>query len=257
MTKWLILYYRPTTLFSLKMTHATSSGGKTLLVPSPYSFKMAMVDAAIRADDVDSGRQVFEWIKGRTVRFCPPERAVVTNTFVKVLRKREIKNFDKDPVIAQEQRSFLASNPFQSTIAYREFCYYHGQLAVALDVEGLSDSTVNKLVVTGAHINYMGKRGSFVQFLGWESKDLLIGLFTLPANTIPEGPMLYGLGNFLDDIGALDSKDLFDRINTFSGKRVELNKHRVLVHHLLPYRQGKSSRNYTEYISCDLDQRQR
>ncbi|MFZ5646392.1 MAG: hypothetical protein ACOY30_02110, partial [Bacillota bacterium] len=122
MAKWLILEYQPTTLFSLRMTHATSSGGKTLLVPTPYAFKVAMVDAAIRAESINLGRQVFEWIKDKAVLFSPPERAVVTNTFVKILRKTEIKNLDKDPEKAEMQRSFLASNPFQSTIAYREYC---------------------------------------------------------------------------------------------------------------------------------------
>lgn len=252
MSRWLILHYKPTTLFSLRMTHATSSGGKTLLVPSPYSFKLALVDAAIRADNLNYGRQVFEWIKGMTIRFCPPERAVVTNTFVKVLRKREIKNVDKDPVVAEKQRKFLASNPFQSTIVYREFCYFYGQLEAALDVRGLNDTEINKLIKVGAHINYLGKRGSFIQFLYWKVVDSLPDLFTLPINVIPDGPLLYGLGQFLDDIGAIDSPDLFDRINTFSEKRLELNKHRILVHHLLPYRQGRSSRNYTEYIRCDL-----
>lgn len=253
MAKWLVLYYRPTTLFSLRMTHATSSGGKTLLVPTPYSFKMALVDAAIRAGNIDNGRQVFEWVKDKAILFCPPDRAVVTNTFIKALRKREIKNMDKDPVVAEQQRRFLASNPFQSTIVYREFCYYHGNLAVAIDVEVLKEEAVEKLITAGAHINYLGKRGSFFQFIKWEVKDSLPGLFTLPANTMPEGPALYGLGHFLDDLGALDTKDLFDRVNTYSDKKVELNKHRVLVHHLIPYRQGRSSRGYTEYIRYDLD----
>jgi len=252
MAKWLILYYRPTTLFTLKMTHATSSGGKTLLVPSPYSFKMALVDAAIRAGNIDSGKQVFEWVKDKTILFSPPKRAVVTNTFIKVLRKREIKNVDKNPVIAEQQRKFLASNPFQSTIVYREFCYYHGDLSVAIDVELLSGEAEEKIKVAGAHINYLGKRGSFVQYLNWEVKESLPGLYTLPANALPEGPALFGMGHFLDDLGSFDAKDLFDRVNTYSDKKLELNKHRVLVHHLLPYRQGKSSRGYTEYIRCDL-----
>ncbi|AEG16474.1 hypothetical protein Desku_2973 [Desulfofundulus kuznetsovii DSM 6115] len=252
MTDWLILHYRPTTLFTLRMTHATSSGGKTLLVPSPYAFKLAMVDAAIRAKDVEFGRQIFELIKGRNVRFRPPERAVVNNTFIKILRKRELKKPDKDPLIAERQRKFVASNPFQSTIAYREFCYFEGTLSVALEVDGLEENLINTLAVVGAHVNYLGKRGSFVQFMKWERRNKLPDYFTLPANTFPEGPVDYGLGQFLDDVGAVDASDLFDRINTYSEKRVELNKHRILVHNLIPYRQLKSSRGYTEYVRCDI-----
>ena len=45
---WLIAEYQPVSLFSLKNSLATSSGGKSLLVPTPYAFKMALLDAACR-----------------------------------------------------------------------------------------------------------------------------------------------------------------------------------------------------------------
>jgi hypothetical protein len=45
---WLIADYQPVTLFSLKNSLATSSGGKSLLVPTPCAFKMALLDAACR-----------------------------------------------------------------------------------------------------------------------------------------------------------------------------------------------------------------
>jgi hypothetical protein len=46
--RWLVFRYRPVTLFSLKMSRATSTVGKTLLTPKPYAVKMAFVDAALR-----------------------------------------------------------------------------------------------------------------------------------------------------------------------------------------------------------------
>jgi hypothetical protein len=211
-----------------------------------------MVDAAISARAVDFGREIFDLIKAREIRFQPPERAIVNNTFIKVLRKRELKNPDKDPAVAERQRSFVNSNPFQSTIAYREFCYFEGTLTIAMDVGELDENLTEELIRVGAHINYFGKRGSLFQFMKWEKVTEIPDYFSFPVNTRPEGPLLYGLGQFLDDLGATDSKDLFNRINTYSEKRVELNKHRVLVHHLLPYRQLKTSKNYTEYARCDI-----
>ena len=47
--RWLVAKYQPAALFSLKVSSATSSVGKTLIVPTPYSIKMAFVDAAFRA----------------------------------------------------------------------------------------------------------------------------------------------------------------------------------------------------------------
>src|SRR5260370_1106544 len=82
--RWLIAAYWPVSLFSLRMTHATSKGGKTLVGPTPYAVKMAILDACFRAYEgtkADEGaRTVFEWIKGRAVRFRPPKHCIVNNT---------------------------------------------------------------------------------------------------------------------------------------------------------------------------------
>src|SRR6185312_3026242 len=47
--RWLVVEYQPTAMFSLKTSLATSSVGRTLVVPTPYSIKMGFVDAAFRA----------------------------------------------------------------------------------------------------------------------------------------------------------------------------------------------------------------
>ena len=44
---WLMADYEAVTLFSLKMSGATSSGGKSLLLPTPYAIKL-LVDAIPR-----------------------------------------------------------------------------------------------------------------------------------------------------------------------------------------------------------------
>ena len=86
---WLIGAYRPVTLFSLRMTHATSKGGKTLVVPTPYSVKMALLDACFRcySSEVALGRarKVFDCLKRREIRVRPPKHCIVNNTFIKVL----------------------------------------------------------------------------------------------------------------------------------------------------------------------------
>ena len=44
---WLEIIYKPTSLFSLKLSSSTNSAGKTLPCPSPYSVKMALLNAII------------------------------------------------------------------------------------------------------------------------------------------------------------------------------------------------------------------
>ncbi len=238
--KWLILKYLPVSLFSLRMTHATSKGGKTLLVPTPYAFKMTMIDACFRMFGSDSEakvREVFNLIKGCDVRFNPPPVCIVQNTFIK---------------IRQEERD-APKGFFVPTIAYREFCFYSdGELKVAMGIKGLSEAEINTLRILGRHINCIGKRGSFWQYIGdsIHNGDILEG-FTYSQD---DDQLATGNGNFqwvqyLDDFGEVlcKAKDGFDRVNTYAEGKIELGKHRILVRTVLPYKFKQSSRHFTQY----------
>src|SRR5438045_3569104 len=84
--RWVVATYLPVALFSLKSALATASGGKTVLVPTPYAVKMALLDAAIRSRGVDAGRYIFPIIRDLRVALDPPARLVVLNSFGKVRR---------------------------------------------------------------------------------------------------------------------------------------------------------------------------
>ena len=237
--EWLVLSYLPVSLFSLRMAHATSKGGKTLLVPTPYAFKMTMIDACFRVFNGDEAekkaRQVFDLIKGCEIRFNPPSVCIVQNTFVK---------------IRQEERD-APKGFYVPTIAYREFCFYsNDELKVAVGVKGLSEEAIDMLRLLGSHINCIGKRGSFWQFVGDSNHK----------NELPEGFIFphteerLSTGNFqwfqyLDDFGEVlcKAKDGFDRISTYGDGKIELGKHRILVRMVLPYKFKQSSRHFTQY----------
>ena len=235
--RWLIASYRPTAMFSLRMTHATSKGGKTLLVPTPYAVKLALIDACFRLHASDEGyahaARVYEMIKARKIRFCPPEHCVVQQTFIKI--KQQEKN---------APRGIFASN-----IAYREFCYFSGDLAVALDINGLEE--VDRLYLTELfpRVNYLGKRGSFMQFIScqtWEGP--LPRGYTCPESEADIANGGYASTNYLDDFSEalVQDKDGFERLNSYSGKPSSL-KYRALVRTLLPYRQVSSGKHFTYY----------
>ncbi len=231
--EWLVLEYRSTSLFSLKISTATNKGGKTLFIPTPYSIKLAFVDAAFRIGGEKFARDIFGDIKGSDVRFSPPDRLYVLNTFIKILDESRDKN----------------SEPYQSTIAYREFCYFQGMLEIALSLYNCSKRTQEKLIEIAAHINYFGKRGSFFQYVKNRTiSDLPLG-FTVKATDTIGNIQGYEIVQPLDDLGELNSKDLFDRINTFSDKKIERGKHRVFVLTYIPYKMKKSSNNYTAYVN--------
>lgn len=241
--KWLIVSYSPTSLFSLRMTYATSKGGKTLLVPTPYAVKVAFIDACFRRykkDEVyDKAQAVFELIKGMEVRFRPPAYCAVQNTFIKV---------------KQEERG-APQGIYSPTIAYREFCFFKGHLDIAFNVTMLSESQIEELSELAMRINYFGKRGSFMQFLKSEiiENELEKG-FTCPEDKADLVSGGFATTLYLDEFGSalLKEKDGFARINSYGGKPSALGKYRVLIRTLLPYRYISSGKHYTLFKRTDI-----
>jgi len=238
--KWLILCYLPVSLFSLRMAHATSKGGKTLLVPTPYAFKMTLIDACFRAYKPDEAelkaRHLFDLIKGLDIRFNPPDNCIVQNTFIKV---------------RQEERD-APKGFYTSTISYREFCFYSGgELKVAVEINGLSEAEVTFIRQTGSHVNCIGKRGSFWQYFSFEIHDgQLPDGYTCVKKEDQLTTGKYQWVQDLDDFGLTlcKTRDGFDRVSTYGKGKVELGKHRVLVKTLIPYQFKQSSRYFTQFI---------
>ncbi|MEW5814806.1 MAG: hypothetical protein AB1798_05345, partial [Spirochaetota bacterium] len=157
--RWLVAEYRPTSLFSLKISLATSSVGKTLVVPTPYSIKMSFVDAAFRAGLPDE--ECADFLKSLVdvdVRIAPPNTACITHTFVKV---------------RQESRDNNPLRPYIPNIAYREVVHHHGNWRWAFDLAAGDELLTQRLVRIAPHVSYIGKRGSFIQFIRLSRQETL------------------------------------------------------------------------------------
>jgi hypothetical protein len=222
---------------------------------------MTMLNACFRAFEGDEGRihanRVFDIIKGMSIRFSPPENCLVQNTFMKVLDPFEAKKGggEKEREIADAKQS--RSYPFKRTIVYREFCYFDNtELKVALDVAGLGVLDEALLTRLGRHINCIGKRGSFWQYVG-EIKHAgeLPADYTQPldpdASLADDLPWTHDLDDFGDAL--CKAKDGFDRVSTYGEKDVVLGKHRVLVRTAVPYRFVKSSSRFTQFKKTQQD----
>lgn len=232
-SKWLVLKYLPVSLFSLRTTYATSSGGKTLLVPTPYTYKLALVSAGYRAGGEKMAKEIFNIINGQDIRFSPSEYLTVNHTFIKI--KREPK--EKTP-----------EQPFTSSIAFREFCYLQGEMKIAVDVIGKNEDEIEKIVFLSAHINYFGKQGSFFQFIGYFQISNLNDQFMIKLpDEINNLTSDYQITQYLDDLGETDAKDLFDRVNTYSTKGVTLHKHRIFKQYMLPLTLKRENNRYSYY----------
>jgi len=110
---WLVARYQPTSLFSLKHGDATSTGGKSLLIPTPFAIRMALLDVAIRTEGVQAGPQAFERIKSLAALPCGcPPHAAVASIFVKVLKP--------------ERKVAARGREMAPTIAFREYVHLTG-----------------------------------------------------------------------------------------------------------------------------------
>lgn len=223
---WIQAIYQPTTLFSLRPSWATTSGGKSLLLPSPYALKMAVLDAAIRSSGLAQAEKAWPWIRDMAVGIQLPAQIVVTNLFTKILRAR------RNPAAPGS----ADAGPFQKTIAYREYVYHPAPITLAFAVP---DKQAARLGNWLAQINYLGKRGGLMQLMAAptpldEVADFV--LLTADANSFP----LHGLVQQLDDC---DPKMNFVEANIYDTKKPK----RVVRHIILPYQLKKSSRSYSLY----------
>jgi len=243
--KWLIAEYRPVTLFSLRLGEATSTGAKTLLVPTPFAIRTALLDAAIRTQGMAAGPAAFEAIKGLRLAMRPPERVVVTNLFAKVLKPQRS---DKPG----------RKGAMQRTIAFREYVHLEGSLGVALTGGEPALAVVELLLI---QVNYFGKRGSFFQLVappeqvGTAEDDsppgfmLLEGVYLNEGRITGQGPRIFPLGlmQLMDDWGPGLT---YDKVNVYDPAPIRKpgkGDDRIRKGVVFPYRLTQTGRGFTAY----------
>jgi hypothetical protein len=229
--RWLVTRYAVVGLFSLKSSLATSSVGKTLVTPTPYSIKMAAVAAGFRAGLADDEcARLVEALARCPVRVQPSEAAVVTHTFVKV---------------RQEPKARTPGTPYISSIAYREVAYCEGDWLWAFDLAGLTAREAELLVCCLPHVNYVGKRASFIQFLDVQRLPDLDESFTQEIGSGP-GLLLPARSHVtpLDDFGPEATLDV---LSSFSDTTPKAGKHRHFPPTLIPLGMVNSGPGFSHY----------
>jgi hypothetical protein len=186
--------------------------------------KTALLDAAIRTEGLAWGKKVFPSLRGLEIAVRLPRQIVVNNTFKRILRAA--------------RRPSPGQWPYQRTIGFREYVHFGGPLVLAFRE---MDDQLSPLL---AQINYLGKRGGFIQLLN--RPEALEGLpdgFTVLTQGI-DGAFPMGTLQMVDDWGEALT---FERVNIYSDKRITTGTHRVFHHVVLPYEPVRSSRSFTLY----------
>ncbi len=169
---WMIARYLPVAPFSLKPAAVTSSGGKTLLVMTPYAIKMALLDVAIRTLGVEAGAALFPRLRDLSICLAPPRDILVFKTFSKIWRPVESKDSKKPTETPEEFEARMQEKlaekmqrgqyPFYSTISFREYVSYREPFQLAVGAADMVELPQELSMLLG-NINYVGKRGGFVQ----------------------------------------------------------------------------------------------
>jgi hypothetical protein len=227
---WHLAAYRATTLFSLRPANATVSGGKTLLVPTPFSLKMALLDAAIRLHGKARGKRWFQTIRDLSVAVLPPQHIVVNKTFVRIQRP----NKGNKP---QDNLGTGIEGILGSTIAYREMAFYNGEITLAF-----SDAPFFPDLL--AQIHYLGKRGGFFQLTHLGQSENIPSDFTLLNGPEPEFLPVEGTLQLLDDCG---TKMTFEHADIYADKNIRVGTHRLLNVVVLPMRVESEAHDFTLY----------
>jgi len=237
---WIVARYLPVAPFSLKTAAATASGGKTLLVPTPYAIKMALLDVAIRTAGVAEGERMFPLLRDLAIWLEAPTDLVVMKGFAKIQRLLKDRGNEEKAQEAQARGHW----PMQPTIAYREYTFYRDAFQLAFTLpDGAPPSELQRLLLG---VNYLGKRGGFIQIMDppRQMEQLPEGRFIELTPDTMKSYRSNGTLQILDDCG---STLTFQRANIYSSERITLGKERILRHVVLPYQLKRSSRSYSWY----------
>ncbi len=219
--RWLVFRYAPVALFSLKLSRATSTAGKTLLVPTPYAVKMAFVDAGLRHGLAGDADELVKALAKANVRIGVPRHACVTGTIQMVRQETRQIERKRNPGLPWHR----------ANIAMREFVHYQGDLRLAFDRDTCNSELAVLLRQVAPALNYLGKRGSFFQYLGYSVEQHLDSTFTQAVDKEPVDSIAGGHRATLDDFGAGAT---FDALNSFSPTEIKWEIHRRFVETFVP-----------------------
>ena len=228
--RWLCATYLPVSFFALRPSNVTASGGKTLLAPTPFAIKMALLSASLHTQGLIEGQRRFPLLHTLRIALALPAELVVIKTQVRLWRPIKLgasATREQDIKAARERGHY----PNQPTIAAHEFVQYVGPLGLAFTLDG--SEPPSWLAETLVAINYLGQRGSFLQLAHWpEHRDTLSPEYVEITRESTDFP-IDGTLQLLDDWGATMT---FDHADIYSATPIRLGKERIQHQVVLPYR---------------------
>lgn len=222
---WLTVNYEPVAAFGLRPSNTTSSGGKSLLVPTPYTVKMALLDVAIRHGGLDYGKSIFPFIRDLTIYLHAPQAAAVNRTFQRILRpggKNEV---------------------WKQTIVQREYVIHSGLLTLTLNP---ATEIAQDIDVLMSIINYFGRRGSFIQWVNSLASTDQPAIVQQSVNLCE--PMTQIQMGFMQRMDDMRDDATFNDVSTYNKKKNRDDGGRKPAYYIvLPYQLVYNGFNHSIY----------
>jgi hypothetical protein len=153
------------------------------------------------------------------VRIGVPAHACVTESIQRIRQETRVEDRKLDPSLP----------PYRPNVALRQTVHFQGDLRIAFDRGTCAAALAETLKRAAPAINYLGKRGSFVQYLESIELAVLDESFTRPVNE-DTGPA-WGHRASLDDFGPGAT---FEALNSYSATNMKRGVHRKFVDTLVP-----------------------
>ena len=225
--------FKSTSLFSLKDSNSTNSGGKALFLPSPYAVKMAILNQAITSGGLlqklaENASLEFKYIRDTQIYFSIASDICTNNTFIKIQRNKEDKRSKTD-----KEKGKLFVPGFISTISFREFVDIPGNIEIIFETD--NEEAIKFLKRYIYKINYFGKRGSFFQFLEYSDSPTENNVKLFNGNSLT-----YGIIQEYDDF---PENAIFEKVSNFSTKVIKRSKKLFII----PVKLSKSSKSFSYY----------
>jgi hypothetical protein len=212
--------FQPVSLFSLKESNSTNSGAKSVLLPSPYAIKMAMLNQAILHNDLnklEENKLEFSYIKNCKIAYhlSADNAFSVNNAFIKILKP------ERD------------TPGFQRTVSFREYVYIKGNIEIVfLGVTSEQEVYLKKML---SGINYFGKRGCFFQFIEFNNQPNDVNVKAFDIKNLSAG--------ILQEYDDFDNGVKFENVSNYSNVSTKRNK-KVFI---LPLHLSGTSKGFSIY----------
>lgn len=248
---WVLAPYLPVSFFSLRPSTATASGGTTLLVPTAFAIKMALLSASLHTKGLDEGQRRFPTIRALRIALSLPEQLLVLKTVGRVQRPSKlVGSGDREPEVAQARAQ--GHFPYLPTMAPREYVQFAGPITLACTLDHEEPpGWVEEVLVA---VNYLGKRGGFLQIIDWPKREGEVGPDFIEVTRDSSDFPIDGTLQQLDDWGETIT---FEHADIYSEKPIVLGKERLLRQVVLPYRLEQSGRTYSRYRRIPIERDQR